>query len=231
MHGWVQLSRMFLKSFDFTVLYVMFNFDDSVLFSDTEQLPPFYKAVLKCFNKAFVSDRLAFVNTIMNQPLWGNKYITIMIRRKKNVLFLRNWIRSGIRKVGDLVFIDGTLDENDIHQKLISKQNMNSEIMIVKEALRPYQQHLIQMQNIKMHRMALWKSRDFYKIYLQQILDSSSESSRDYLNRYNVARNDEMYCHVFTNKVKSEKEIKLKEFNFKILHGILPCNKNLEKWK
>ena len=25
---------------------------------------------------------------------------------------------------------------------------------IVKEALRPYQQHLIQMQNIKMHRMA-----------------------------------------------------------------------------
>ena len=95
--------------------------------------------------------------------------------------------------------------------------------MIVKEALRPYQQ--IQMQNIKMHRMALRKSRDFYKIYLQQILDSSSESSRDYLNRYNVARNDEMYCHVFTNNVKREKEIKLKEFNFKILHGILPCNK------
>ena len=176
--------------------------------------------------KAFVSDILAFVNTIMNQPLWGNKYITIMIRRKNNVLFLRNWIRSSIRKVRDLVFIDGTLDENDIHQKLISKQNMYSEIMIVKEALRPYQQHLIHMQNIKMHRMALRKSRDFYKIYLQQILDSSSESSRDYLNRYYVVRNDEMYCHVFTNKVKSEKEIKLKEFNLKILHGILPCNKN-----
>ena len=83
-HGWVQLSRMFLKSFDFTGLYVMFSFDDSVLFSDIEQLPPFYKAMLKCFNKAFVSDRPAFVNAIMNQPLWGNKYITIMIRRKKN---------------------------------------------------------------------------------------------------------------------------------------------------
>ena len=110
---------MFLKSFDFTGLYVMFNFDDSVLFSHIIQLPPFYKAMLKCFNKAFVSDRPAFVSTIMNQPLWGNKYITIMIRRKKNVLFLRNWIRSGIRKVGDLVFIDGNLDENDIHQNLL----------------------------------------------------------------------------------------------------------------
>ena len=28
-----------------------------------------------------------------------------------------------------------------------------------------------------------------------------------------------------------EKEVKLKDFNFKLLHGILPCNKNLKKWK
>ena len=102
----------------------MFNFDNSVLFSNIEQLPPFYKAILKCFNKAYVSDRPDFVSTIMNQPLWGNKYITILIRNNKNVLFLRNWIRNGIRRVGDLVFTDGILDENDVHQKLICKQNM-----------------------------------------------------------------------------------------------------------
>ena len=35
----------------------------------------------------------------------------------------------------------------------------------------------------------------------------------------------------FTNKVKSEKEIKLKEFDFKLLRNILNCNKNLEKWR
>ena len=75
--------------------------------------------------------------------------------------------KSAIWKVGDLVFLNGPLDENDIHQKLSSKQNMYSEIMIVKEALRPYQKHSIQMQNIKMHRMALRKSRDFYKIFVQ----------------------------------------------------------------
>ena len=28
-----------------------------------------------------------------------------------------------------------------------------------------------------------------------------------------------------------ENEIKLKEFNFKVLHGILACNKNLKNWK
>ena len=30
----------------------MFNFDGSVLLSDTEQLPPCYEAMLECFNKA-----------------------------------------------------------------------------------------------------------------------------------------------------------------------------------
>ena len=88
---------------------------------------------------------------------------------------------------------------------------MYSEIMIVKEALRPYQQHVIQTQSIRIHRMALRKSRDYYQIYLQQILDNISESSRDYLNRYSITRKDNRYCHVFINKVKAEKEIKLKE--------------------
>ena len=38
---------------------------------------------------------------------------------------------------------------------------------------------------------------------------------------------------IFTTKVSLdlEREIKLREFNFKVLHGILPCNKNLKQWK
>ena len=28
-----------------------------------------------------------------------------------------------------------------------------------------------------------------------------------------------------------ERDIKLREFNFKVLHGILPCKKNLKQWK
>ena len=43
----VQLSTMFLRSFEFNRLYVMFNFDDSVIFSNIEQLPPFYKAMFQ----------------------------------------------------------------------------------------------------------------------------------------------------------------------------------------
>ena len=37
--------------------------------------------------------------------------------------------------------------------------------------------------------------------------------------------------YIYIEKFCLEKEIKLKEFNFKVLHGILPCNKNLKQWK
>ena len=36
---------------------------------------------------------------------------------------------------------------------------------------------------------------------------------------------------MFTRKVVSEKEIKLKEFNSIVLYGILPCNGNLKQWR
>ena len=97
-------------------------------------------ASLLNYNKAFVSDKNYFENTIMNQPLWGNKYITHMTRCKKNVLFLRNWIRSGVKKIGDLVFSNGILNEQFVYEKVACKQNILCEIMLVKKALYPYQQ-------------------------------------------------------------------------------------------
>jgi len=36
---------------------------------------------------------------------------------------------------------------------------------------------------------------------------------------------------LFQNKIVLQKEVKLKEFNFKLLHGILACNANLFRWK
>ena len=96
LHGWVQLARVFLKPFDLEGLNVMFNFDDSVLFPKIEELTPFYMKMLKCYNKVFVTEKSDFIKTIMHQQLWGNKFITISVNRKKNVLLLMNWTRSGV---------------------------------------------------------------------------------------------------------------------------------------
>ena len=146
-HGWVQLPRLFLKPFDIDGLDVRYKFDDSVNFPRVESLPSYYKRMIKSFNKAFVTDELEFIGNIWNQPLWGNKYVTVHVIGKKNVLFFRNWIRSGIRKVSHVLFMNGVRNENHINQKLVYKQNMYAEIMTMKDALRPYHlNHIIVLQ-------------------------------------------------------------------------------------
>ena len=35
----------------------------------------------------------------------------------------------------------------------------------------------------------------------------------------------------FRNQLCSEIEIKLGEYSFKVMYGILPCNSNLKKWR
>ena len=74
--------------------------------------------MLSSFNEVFVTTLDEFKENIVNQCIWGNKFISFRQGNKKSVLFLRNWIRSGVNRVSDLEFIDGKLDENYIYQKV-----------------------------------------------------------------------------------------------------------------
>ena len=79
------------------------------------------------------------------------------------------------------------------------------------------------------NRIKLHKSKDFCNMFKFQ---STPEANTTCISNYLVTfcDNDEEVS-VFTKKVALVREIKLKEFNFKVLHGILPCNLNLMRWK
>ena len=47
----------------------------------------------------------SFRNTILKQPLLGNRSITVQKRGKKNVMLLPNWIKHGVRYIRDRSFI------------------------------------------------------------------------------------------------------------------------------
>ena len=74
------------------------------------------------YNKAFVTDKSTFLHNIAHESLWGNKFVTKKVKKKKNVLFLRNWIRSGIRQIHHLKFTAGILDEANIYNKVQQKK-------------------------------------------------------------------------------------------------------------
>ena len=229
MNSWVQIPNILLGSLNIDGLNLRFNFDENVSFPQTELLPCFYKHALQYFNKAYVSDKPFFERSILNQPLWGNKYITHNIGRKKCVLFLRNWIRSGVRIVGDLPFKNGILDEHAMYQTLNCKQNVHCELMLVKNALYPYRRCIECRNSERVPTIRCLRSKDYYNMYREQLThDANITCVTKYLDFY-CNNNDGIVA--FHRKVVLEKEIKLREFNFKVLHGILPCNRNLKNWK
>ncbi len=230
-HGWAQLAFYNLQRYIDSDAKMIFNFDNKTYFPELTNLSPFYRDVLLSYNRAFVTDETYFKDNIKDQSLWGNKFIVIRQNNRNMVLFLRNWIRSGVNKVRDLSFIDGKLDETFVYQNVQNKSNILAEILLVKQALLPYRELLqsidasapIQEQN----NFQPQKSKHFYLEYRDTITIDLPITTK-YLAQYNDT-NDLSY--VFVKKVVLEKETKMKEFNFKLLHGILPCNKNLKQWK
>ena len=224
--AWAQLPSLYFKELKEINSNLLFNFDKSSKFPLSESLPSFYSNVFKSYNLVFTTNKTLFEQSIMNQIVWGNKFITFNTGKKKNVLFLRNWIRSGIRTVKDLGFQNGMLDEQYMYTKIRNKTNIVCEIALVKKALLPFQNAIRSNNSQVLNFQEPAKSNEIYKALLLTNMDTITFNS-NYLNNL-VALEDEKIA--FKNKVVLEKEVKLREFNYKLLHGILPCNYNLNKW-
>ena len=116
-----------------------------------------------------------------------------------------------------------------MYHRIMSKRNIHCEIMLVKKALSPYQQSLRVVNNGALCTDNPMRFKDFYNVFRSQITDSANLLRiSNYLASY--CESDEE-INGFSRNACHEKELKLKEFNFKILHGILPCNRNLMRWK
>ena len=229
-HNWAQVANLYYKPFLEATLILFFILMIVFIFPDLENLIPFYKEVLMAFNNTFTTDIEGFKENIAEQCIWGNKFLCVRKRNYKCVLFLRNWIRSGVNRIGDLRFVDGKLDTNFMYQKITQRRNILSEILMVREALLPYQETLRSLQNDNPacdQRCNLSKSKPFY-VLLKNKIQNIEDCRTKFLVPY-CSNVDAIY--VYIRKAVSEKEIKLKEFNFKVLHGILDCHVNLKRWK
>ena len=92
-------------------------------------------------------------------------------------MFLRNWIRSGVNKVGDLSFIDGELDVEHTYGLINEKQNIHAEILQVKKALREFRRVLREIdeaQHFQNPASMTGKSKEIYLRYIKMKTDSIS---------------------------------------------------------
>ena len=95
----------------------------------------------------------------------------------------------------------------------------------------PYKHELSSIQDNAHHPVIntciYSKSKQIYDVLVNKKKEELDKMS-DFIAMHTIPANEKK---MFITKLKKEKEIKLKEYNFKLLHGILPCNSNLRKWR
>ena len=147
--SWIQIPILLFSKLGGLDVLREFTFESCSELPELNHMPLFYKDVIMSYSKAFTLDFRSFKSTILNQPLWGNRFITIRKGDKKNVLLLQNWIRSGVRYVKDVLFIDGIVDRK-ICDLIDDKRNIHTEYLYVKKALLPYANYILLAQNQNM---------------------------------------------------------------------------------
>ena len=121
------------------------------------------------------------------------------------------------------MLLDGKLDMDRMYDKIVHKGNIYTEILTVRKALLPYQECLKQGDRFafvhNLHDFNPKRSKDCY-IQFRNMLTKDVPFASHYLRKYCTV--DDL-TFIFRTKVVDEKEMKLREFNFKLLHGILLC--------
>ncbi len=148
LYTWTQLANHFIGKFANISTVIKFSLDSRTIFPAIENMHPFYKEVLLSYGYARGASYEIFCNNILNQPLWGNCFVSVNHKKKKSTLLLRNWIRSGENNIGDLKFINGEVDEDHIYSIVQYQTNIHAEILLVKKALAPYKRLLVGLTNV-----------------------------------------------------------------------------------
>ena len=157
-------------------------------------------------------------------------------------LFFKSWINSGIFSIGNLRFVDGILDENYIYHTVQDHRNILSEISVIKKVLKPYK-HLIgnhepsyvnhypvfNNSSVCIYTFKTCKSKLFYKNLISHKLLEPVQQELYWKDILEIRDVD--YTQIYKDNIMHVRDKKIAEFNFKVLHCILPCNCNLVKWK
>jgi hypothetical protein len=240
---WAMVAKYYINYIQTGDLFLLkLNMMDMKYIKYTKPLPMFYQEVIAAFNKAKGTSQEDFSNTILDQPIWGNDFIRCNTSDGKNgYLMFKAWIECKLIKIKNLRFINGILDDQYIFNVVRNHSNILAEINILRKALKTYQMFIgshepdndthipkFQFKGKAIEDFKAPKSKPLY-LSLVGLKSSAPEKLQQYwegvLRLYDID-----FQKVFEIKVKRVKDKKLAEFNFKILHNILPCNANLFKW-
>ena len=198
------------------------------------KVPNFYnmiiRACIKC-NSNNVENPVTH-GDILNQILWGNRYIT----HKGQSLVFRHWISSKLIYIKDIYINNHKLHPEELKGKLKNPQNWLVEYKCILEAIPILWRNVLNRhedvptstnQFTLFPRLVKTTSKTIYNLCMKQAF-MQPVCQRKWQLVFN--ENEINWKNVWNSKVKQIKENKLAQFNFKLLHRILPTGKRLFTW-
>ena len=173
---------------------------------------------------------------VLEQPLWGNKHVTIYEKsaRKTLTLNFKEWAKSNLLYIKDLKCNHGKLDDNYIIRKLSDKRDVFSQLILVMKALRPYRNIISDYtpatndnEVITAYHVHPYNSKKYYTQLTEQIMTYNVLP----LWKFTLGISPDDYKCIFKHKLLNTPDLKIREFNFKTIHGILSCESNMQRWK
>ncbi len=203
-------------------------------FTDMKQLllhpkvTPFYIELLRawCEMKAGIQEKTnESVCDIRSQLIWGNKYIS----PRNHVLFFKHWIDNGIIRINDICTERGFLDIQTLIEKVPNKPNVLMEFKTILEAMPLRWRETVRTQTcaldvIEFNHTPFKKNLSEY-LKAKQFIKPCVELKWEMQFGISIA-----WHHVWRRKI-CLRDKKLAQFNYKLLHNILPNMKQLKIWQ
>ena len=160
-------------------------------------------------------------------------------------LYFPQWVKSNILYVKDLVNENGCIkSDNELFQMIGNKRNLIQEIFMVKKyvlkKIKKYNisnakfvrvnPHLNILYKNKYYNIKFQKSKFYYKCLLFKAHTHGNMESI-WSRAFNFQNCESMWINIYKQKVLDVNVVKIAEFNFKVLHNIIPCGKILNKWQ
>ena len=195
-------------------------------FPRLQSVPPFYQDVILGYCKSNIPENISNKSDLYNQILWGNRNLLV----NKTSLYSQSFVEAGYIYVKDVLEERGTL-KSDIYDTLTCKHHYMRTLSLIQTALKPYKQIRYMEDEIEPNENDIDINGKKCKWFYTQIVKQKVNSARTLRKWSNVFHFDIEWKRVYERKMKNQFEVKIAEFNFKLLHEILPTAYNLHKWK
>ncbi len=204
-------------------------------------LPTFYHNILTSFHKCktYIANTKLSEYSFFSETVWLNE----RYKFKNKYIYYKHWIESGFVKIKDFYDENGTfLADKIFYERLILKSNWISELKTLKKAIlniaKRMQTDKAKFINYNNKPIFLFetfieindqKSKFFYQILISKKFQRSP-MELIWSRKFNFINDGSSWENIYKEKIVKEKYKKFAEFNFKLLHNILPCGNIVSKW-